>query len=112
MANRIIEMLTCGRSGVACRAVCFMVARGNPSEDELRAVRDLIDAPYRNDRVAANRPLWSIAIAALHIVGAVEYTGNDRMVQDMIVMFQQEGNIDHMRSCAEYKEIIQEEKRA
>lgn len=84
-----------------------MVARGDPSEDELRAVRALIDAPYRDDRVAANRPLWSIAVAALHMVGVEEYTGDDRCVQDMIVMFQQAENIAHMRSCAEYKEVVE-----
>ena len=106
MANSIIEMLTCGRSGVVCRAVCFLVARGNPSEEELRAVRALLDAPYRNDRVAANRPLWSVVTAALHIVGVEAYTGDDRLVLDMILMFQQEDNISDMRSCAEYKEIF------
>lgn len=99
------SMLTSGKSGVAARAVCFCVARGNPTNEEISAIKALTTSAIGQDRIA-NRPLAAYAHAALSVFGITPYHGTDADVNDAIIMLTSNENLAHMRSCEEYRQMF------
>ena len=100
----ILEMLSSGKTGVVAQAICFCVARGNPTSEEIAAIQDLENAPNSDERIAG-RPLSALLRAAIHVIKNIPYAGTDVDVSDMIVMLTDEENLKNMRETPEYKKL-------
>ena len=99
------NMLTSGKSGVAARAICFCVAHGKPTKEDITAIQSFTIDPIGQELIA-NRPLSAYADAALHVFGAKSYHGSDSNVLDAITMLTSETNLKDIRSCEEYNKIF------
>lgn len=103
----ILEMLSSGKTGVVAQAVCFCVARGNPTSEEIAAIQELENASNVTERIAG-RPLSALLRAAVHILNNTPYTGTNVDISDMMIMLSDESNLKNMRETSKYKEICRQ----